>query len=120
MRTQRSTVYKPENWDVPDEGLQGCGFHEAPRGALGHWVKIGPNMKIENYQAVVPSTWNAGPRDPIGQPGAYEAALEGHTLGDPDQPIEILRTIHSFDPCLACAVRVVEPDGKRRVQVKVR
>ena len=83
---------------------QGVGVMEAPRGALSHWIVI-ENEKIANYQAIVPSTWNAGPRDP-GQPGAYEAALEDtHVMHDPEQPLEILRTIHSFDPCIACAVR---------------
>jgi len=97
---------------------RGAGFMEAPRGALGHWVVI-EDGKIANYQAVVPSTWNAGPRDATGQPGAYEAALAGHLLHDPQQPIEILRTIHSFDPCIACAVHVAGPGGER-VTVKVR
>jgi hydrogenase large subunit len=91
---------------------------EAPRGALSHWIVI-ENGKIANYQAVVPSTWNAGPRDPGGKPGPYEAALAGHALHDPKQPIEILRTIHSFDPCIACAVHVTDPDGEELVQVKV-
>ncbi len=81
---------------------------EAPRGGLGHWIVI-EDGKIANYQCVVPSTWNAGPRDPDGQPGAYEAALKGHARARPDkQPLEILRTIHSFDPCIACAVHVLE------------
>ena len=76
--------------------------------------------EISNYQAVVPSTWNAGPRDPQGQPGAYEAALQdNHVLADPKQPIEILRTIHSFDPCIACAVHVTDPEGQELVQVNV-
>ena len=75
--------------------------------------------KIANYQAVVPSTWNAGPRDAQGQDGAYEAALKGHKLQDAKQPIEILRTIHSFDPCLACAVHVVGETGEELVRVKV-
>jgi hydrogenase large subunit len=97
---------------------RGAGFMEAPRGALGHWVVI-EDGKIANYQAVVPSTWNAGPRDALGQPGAYEAALAGHLLHDPQQPIEILRTIHSFDPCIACAVHVAGPGGQR-VRVRVR
>ena len=91
---------------------------EAPRGALAHWIVI-EEGKIANYQAVVPTTWNAGPRDAKGQPGAYEAALAGHRLADPAQPIEILRTIHSFDPCIACAVHVAGPGGQR-VSVRVR
>jgi hydrogenase large subunit len=91
---------------------------EAPRGALGHWIVI-EDGKIANYQAVVPSTWNAGPRDAQGQPGAYEAALAGHRLHDSQQPLEILRTIHSFDPCIACAVHVAGPGGER-FSVRVR
>jgi hydrogenase large subunit len=91
---------------------------EAPRGALGHWIVI-ENGRIANYQAVVPSTWNAGPRDPQGQDGAYEAALKGHRLAVRDQPLEILRTIHSFDPCLACAVHVAGPADDETLQVSV-
>ena len=92
---------------------------EAPRGALGHWIVI-KDGRIDNYQAVVPSTWNAGPRDPKGQDGAYEAALKGTRLYDAKQPIEILRTIHSFDPCIACAVHVVDPAGEELVKVRIR
>jgi hydrogenase large subunit len=93
---------------------------EAPRGGLAHWIVI-EDEKISNYQAVVPSTWNAGPRDHKGQPGAYEAALQdNHTMHDPEQPIEILRTIHSFDPCIACAVHLTDPNGKELTTVKVR
>ena len=94
------------------------GYTEAPRGALAHWIVI-KDAKIDNYQAVVPSTWNAGPRDAQGQEGPYEAALKGHQLYDPKQPIEILRTIHSFDPCIACAVHVTDPNGEELVKVKV-
>ena len=115
-------VHNPRKWEPsswPDEA-RGVGFMEAPRGALAHWVVI-KNGRIDNYQAVVPSTWNAGPRDANGQPGPYEAALmDRHTLHDPRQPLEILRTIHSFDPCIACAVHVVDPNGEELVQVKVR
>jgi hydrogenase large subunit len=76
--------------------------------------------RIKNYQAVVPSAWNASPRDAAGKPGAYEAALaDNHEMHDPKQPVEILRTIHSFDPCIACAVHVIDPDGEGPVQVKV-
>jgi hydrogenase large subunit len=93
---------------------------EAPRGGLAHWIVIEDGI-IKNYQAVVPSTWNAGPRDQNGQPGAYEAALQdNHTLHDAKQPIEILRTIHSFDPCIACAVHVTDPEGEELIKVKVR
>jgi [NiFe] hydrogenase large subunit/hydrogenase large subunit len=93
-------------------------MHEAPRGALGHWIKI-KDQKIQNYQAVVPSTWNASPRDAKGQRGPYEAALVGTPMADPNKPLEILRTIHSFDPCLACAVHVVDATGNELVKVKV-
>ena len=106
-------VHNGEKWDPatwPKEA-KGWGPHEAPRGALAHWVRI-VDQKIENYQCVVPSTWNASPRDAKGQPGAYEAALVGTPVTDPEQPIEILRTLHSFDPCMACAVHVV--DAQRR------
>jgi hydrogenase large subunit len=92
---------------------------EAPRGSLGHWIVI-KNGKIANYQAVVPSTWNAGPRDPSNQPGAYEAALQdNHQLFDVKQPIEILRTIHSFDPCIACAVHLIDPDTGEQMEIKI-
>jgi hydrogenase large subunit len=116
LRTFNETRWDPSSW--PREA-RGVGFMEAPRGALGHWVVI-RDGRIANYQAVVPSTWNAGPRDAQGKEGAYEAALKGHVLQRPDQPIEILRTIHSFDPCIACAVHVIDPSGEERVKVKVR
>lgn len=114
------TIHNGEKWDPatwPREAA-GYGWHNAPRGALGHWVRI-KDQKIENYQAVVPSTWNASPRDEKGQQGPYEAALVGTPLADPGRPLEILRTIHSFDPCLACAVHVVDPQGGELVSVKV-
>ena len=92
---------------------------EAPRGALGHWIVI-ENQKIANYQAIVPSTWNAGPRDALGQPGAYEAALQDdHMLADTTQPLEILRTIHSFDPCIACAVHLSDEVGEELLEIQV-
>jgi len=108
-RTFNDALWEPTTWPAR---ARGAGFMEAPRGALGHWIVI-EDGRIANYQAVVPSTWNAGPRDGEGQPGAYEAALEGHVLHDAAQPIEILRTIHSFDPCIACAVHVAGPGGER-------
>jgi hydrogenase large subunit len=115
-KTFNEAYWDPSTW--PAEA-QGVGYMEAPRGALAHWIVI-KNGKIDNYQAVVPSTWNAGPRDPEGQPGPYEAALQdNHELHDPEQPIEILRTIHSFDPCIACAVHLTDPDGEELVNVKV-
>ena len=98
---------------------KGVGVAEAPRGALGHWVHI-VGGDIENYQAIVPSTWNASPRDPAGNIGAYEAALLGTPLANGEQPLEILRTIHSFDPCLACASHVMSPDGQELAVVKIR
>ncbi len=115
-QTFNDKLWEPSTWP---QKAQGVGFMEAPRGALGHWIVI-EDKKIANYQAVVPSTWNAGPRDPQGQAGAYEAALEdNHQLHDVKQPIEILRTIHSFDPCIACAVHVTDPDGEELIKVKV-
>ena len=115
-KTFNEVLWEPSSW--PSEA-RGVGYMEAPRGALGHWIVI-KNGIIDNYQAVVPSTWNAGPRDPDGKPGAYEAALEdNHELHDPQQPVEILRTIHSFDPCIACAVHITDPDGEEVMQVKV-
>ena len=101
-------IHDTENWEIPDEG-QGAGFYEPPRGALGHWIKI-HNKKIENYQAVVPTTWNASPRDEKGVRGQYEESLIGVPVPDPDNPINIVRVIRSFDPCLACAVHLIDPD----------
>jgi hydrogenase large subunit len=115
-------VHNDEMWDPrswPKEA-RGVGFMEAPRGGLSHFIVI-KDGKIDNYQAVVPSTWNAGPRDAENQAGPYETALQdNHQLHDPKQPVEILRTVHSFDPCIACAVHVTDPDGEELVQVKVR
>jgi hydrogenase large subunit len=90
---------------------RGLGFHEAPRGALSHWVVLRDGV-IENYQAVVPSTWNAGPRDAAGVPGPYEASLVGNPVADTERPLEVLRTVHSFDPCLACAIHTHDPEGR--------
>jgi hydrogenase large subunit len=105
-------IHNGEKWDPSTwpKTARGFGFFEAPRGSLGHWVEI-EDQAIKNYQAVVPSTWNAGPRDARGQRGAYEAALVKTPVADPDRPLELLRTIHSFDPCLACAVHVVDARG---------
>ncbi len=115
VRTFNETLWEPSTWP---SHAQGVGFMEAPRGALGHWIVI-DNGRITNYQAVVPSTWNAGPRDAAGTEGPYEAALKGQSVQDPKQPLEILRTIHSFDPCLACAVHVIDPDGEELIRVRV-
>ena len=122
IRAGDLAVHNPAKWNPsswPKEA-RGVGFMEAPRGALAHWIVI-KDGKIDNYQAVVPSTWNAGPRDPAGKPGPYEAALmDRHSLYDPKQPLEIQRTIHSFDPCIACAVHVVHPEGESNLQLDVR
>jgi [NiFe] hydrogenase large subunit/hydrogenase large subunit len=112
-------IHNSEKWD-PDtwpKEAKGYGWHEAPRGALGHWIRI-RDGKILNYQAVVPSTWLASPRDARGRRGPYEAALVGTPLADPKRPLEILRTVHSFDPCLACAVHLFDPDGGDSVTVR--
>ena len=101
----------------PQGEQQGYGFHEAPRGVLSHWIVI-QDGKIKNYQCVVPSTWNAGPRDSEGQPGPYEASLIGNPVADAEKPLEVLRTIHSFDPCIACAVHTVDANGVELSKVK--
>ncbi len=105
---------KPE---FPQGEQQGYGFHEAPRGILSHWIVI-RDGKIKNYQCVVPSTWNAGPRDSNGVPGPYEASLVGNPVADAEKPLELLRTIHSFDPCIACAVHTVDGKGLELSKVK--
>lgn len=101
----------------PKGEIEGFGFHEAPRGALSHWVVI-EDGKIKNYQAVVPSTWNAGPRDANDEPGPYEASLMDNPVADPENPLEVLRTVHSFDPCIACAIHMVDTEQKEIVKVK--
>jgi hydrogenase large subunit len=116
LATANTQNWEPSSWAPSAKGV---GFTEAPRGALGHWVHI-ENTKIASYQAVVPTTWNGSPRDPAGNIGAFEAALLGTPLADPNQPLEILRTLHSFDPCLACSTHVMAPDGGELVRVKVR
>jgi len=114
LRIHDNSKWDPSTW--PADAM-GAGFHEAPRGALGHWVHIHDGL-IGNYQCVVPSTWNAGPRDAKGLRGPYEEALLGTPVADLQRPVEILRTIHSFDPCMACGVHVV--DAKRREVARVR
>ncbi|MDD5295562.1 MAG: nickel-dependent hydrogenase large subunit [Rhodocyclaceae bacterium] len=115
VATFNEDLWQPSSWP---KRCKGVGFMEAPRGALAHWVVI-EDEKIANYQAVVPSTWNAGPRDDKDQPGAYEAALKGHTVSDARQPLEVLRTLHSFDPCIACAVHLVDMDGEEQGSARV-
>jgi len=107
-------AWDPKNW--PAEA-QGWGHIEAPRGALGHWIKI-KDQKIENYQMVVPSTWNCSPRDAKGQAGPYEAALLGTPIADEAKPLEVLRTIHSFDPCMACGVHLLDVEGREITEVR--
>ncbi len=114
--TANMDMWEPSTW--PSD-VKGVGMVEAPRGALGHWCHI-KDTKLANYQAIVPSTWNASPRDPAGNIGAYEASLLGTPMANPEQPLEILRTIHSFDPCLACASHVISPDGEELSVVKIR
>ncbi|HWA55961.1 MAG TPA: nickel-dependent hydrogenase large subunit [Gemmatimonadales bacterium] len=109
--------WEPASW--PKEEARGFGWLDAPRGALGHWVRI-KDGKITKYQCVVPSTWNCSPRDGQGQQGPYEASLvDNHPLVRPDQPLEILRTIHSFDPCMSCGVHVLDATGNTVTEVKV-
>ncbi len=115
LRIHDNAKWDPASWPAEAEGV---GFHEAPRGMLSHWIRI-KDRQIENYQAVVPSTWNASPRDAKDQRGPYEEALIGTPIADPEKPLEILRTIHSFDPCLACAVHVLDAKGEEITRVKV-
>jgi hydrogenase large subunit len=106
-RTQNNEKWAPESWPAQAKGV---GMVEAPRGALSHFIVI-EDKKIANYQLVVPTTWNASPRDPNGQRSAYEESLIGTPVVDANIPLEVLRTIHSFDPCLACAVHVYDEHG---------
>lgn len=114
-RMADSSKRDPDKW--PKKAL-GVGHSEAPRGALAHWINI-EDEKIANYQLVVPTTWNASPRDGQGQVSAYEAALRDTPIADIKQPVEILRTVHSFDPCLACAVHLYDEEGKQIGRVSV-
>ena len=107
--------WEPETWPTLSKGV---GMSEAPRGALAHWIVI-QDKKIANYQLVVPSTWNASARDAAGQRSAYESSLIGMPVADPEKPLEIIRTIHSFDPCLACAVHLYDPHGRTLNRVTV-
>ena len=113
----KGDVHTFEKPVFPTGEVQGFGFHEAPRGMLSHWVVI-ENGKIKNYQAVVPATWNAAPRNEDDVMGPYEASLIDTPLADPERPLEVLRTIHSFDPCLACAVHLLDPSKRDIVQVR--
>ncbi len=114
--TANATNFDPSTWD---KDVKGVGFTEAPRGALGHWVNI-KDTKIDNYQCVVPTTWNGSPRDNEGNIGAFEASLMNTYMEVPEEPVEILRTLHSFDPCLACSTHVMSEDGEELADIKVR
>jgi hydrogenase large subunit len=114
-RTFNNEKWEPETWPTSAKGV---GMSEAPRGALAHWIVI-QDKKIANYQLVVPSTWNASPRDAAGQRSAYESSLIGTPVADVERPLEIIRTIHSFDPCLACAVHLYDPQGRTLNRVTV-
>ena len=113
--TFNASKWDPSTWPAECEGV---GLSEAPRGALAHWIRI-KDQAIDNYQLVVPSTWNASPRDAKGQRSSYEEALIGTPVAKDGEPLEIIRTIHSFDPCLACAIHIYDPDGKHVHQVQV-
>jgi hydrogenase large subunit len=113
VKTREVSTFNNEKWDPktwPAE-CEGVGLVEAPRGALAHWIKI-KNSKIDNYQLVVPTTRNSSPRDAKSQRSSFEEALIGTPVANIEQPVEILRTIHSFDPCLACAVHLYDPQGR--------
>ncbi|MBL8566866.1 MAG: nickel-dependent hydrogenase large subunit [Hyphomicrobiaceae bacterium] len=114
--TANTEKFDPKTW--PKE-VKGVGYTEAPRGALAHWIRI-KDTKIDNYQCVVPTTWNGSPRDNKGNIGAFEASLMNTKVERAEEPVEILRTIHSFDPCLACSTHVMGPDGEELAVVKVR
>ena len=121
IRNGDTATANVEKWDPatwPKEA-KGVGLVAAPRGALGHWIRI-KDGRIENYQCVVPTTWNGSPRDPMGNIGAFEASLLNMPMERPDEPVEILRTLHSFDPCLACSTHVISPDGQEMARVTVR
>jgi len=116
-----TATFNGERWDPSTwpASAQGYGYQDAPRGNLGHWIRI-DDGKISHYQCVVPSTWNCSPRDAAGQMGPYEASLtDNHPLVDPERPLEILRTIHSFDPCMACGVHVLDVNGTPVTEVKL-
>ena len=118
VKTRETSTFNPEKWEPktwPAE-CEGVGLVEAPRGSLAHWIKI-KNGKIDNYQLVVPTTWNGSPRDAKQQRSSFEAALIGTPVANLEQPVEIIRTIHSFDPCLACAVHLYDPQGRHLNQI---
>ncbi len=115
VKNGNTKTYEP--WEMPNEGM-GYGLNDVPRGSLGHWIKI-EDKKIKNYQYVVPSTWNLGPRCEGGKLGPVEESLIGTPIADPKKPLEILRTVHSFDPCIACGIHVIDPDSNEVYKFKV-
>lgn len=114
-RMAEMTKFDPATWP---KTARGVGHTEAPRGALAHWINI-EDEKIANYQLVVPTTWNASPRDHKGQVSAYESSLMGTPVADEKQPLEIIRTIHSFDPCMACSVHIYDEEGKHISRISI-
>jgi hydrogenase large subunit len=121
IKNRDSGTANVKKWDpsIRPKEAKGVGMTEAARGALGHWVKINGG-RIGNYQCVVPTTWNGSPRDTAGKIGAFEAALMNTKMERPEEPVEILRTLHSFNPSLACSTHVMSPDGPELARVKVR
>ncbi|MCU0556824.1 MAG: nickel-dependent hydrogenase large subunit, partial [Desulfobacterales bacterium] len=115
LKSGDTKTYQP--YEMP-QTAQGVGLNDVPRGALGHWIRI-ENGKIGNYQYVVPSTWNLGPRDGGGNLSPVEEALIGTPVADPQKPLEVLRTVHSFDPCLACAIHVIDPHSNEVYKIRV-
>jgi hydrogenase large subunit len=115
LTTHNATRWEPSSWPA---SASGWGATEAPRGALGHWVTI-QNGKIGSYQMVVSTTWNGSPRDAGNRRGPWEQALIGTPVADPEKPVEVLRTVHSFDPCMACAVHIVDAAGRELTHVHV-
>ncbi len=114
LKMHDGTKWDPNTWPAT---AQGYGYTEAPRGALGHWVKIA-NKQIANYQQVVPTTWNGSPRDNAGVPGTWESALIGTPIADPARPVEVLRVVHSFDPCMSCAVHIIDVDTSESTHIE--
>jgi [NiFe] hydrogenase large subunit len=114
LKNGDTKTYEP--YEIPESAM-GVGLNDVPRGALGHWIQV-KNKKIDRYQYVVPSTWNLGPRDGKGKLGPVEEALIGTPVADPKQPLEILRTVHSFDPCIACGVHVIDPGSNQVYKVR--
>jgi len=118
VKMHETSTFNAEKWEPKTwpEDAEGVGLVEAPRGALAHYIQIHKG-KIANYQLVVPTTWNGSPRDAQGKRSAFEESLIGTPVADLNQPLELLRTIHSFDPCLACAVHMYDPQGRHLNQV---